>query len=148
MMFKMLNYEMMQASPESTVIGRKRRQMFVTQSRVLARRVQEYFTKLLASLKTATLTREELQNVMRQKAADENDELIDEDDEGEEGRSDLPKRFSELEDKHFPLFLTFDEVILLNALSPPFTDPVVCMPFSSTALSRTILAYHSHAERT
>ena len=148
MMFKMLNYEMMQASPESTVIGRKRRQMFVTQSRVLARRVQEYFTKLLASLKTATLTREELQNVMRQKAADENDELIDEDDEGEEGRSDLPKRFSELEDKHFPLFLTFDEVILLDALSPPSTDPVVVCSFSFVALSRTTLGYHLHAERT
>jgi hypothetical protein len=110
MMFKMLNYEMMQVSPESVVNGRKRRQLFVTQSRVLARRVQEYFEKLMESLSAATLTREALESLMKRNASDETDELIDEDDGVDDGRTDLPKKFSELEDKHFPLFLTFDEV--------------------------------------
>jgi hypothetical protein len=39
-------------------------------------------------------------------------ELLETDDE-EAASTGLPSRFSDLEDKHFPLFLTFDKVIAL-----------------------------------
>ena len=96
MLFKMIGLE--KAAAET---GNKVRQMFVTQSRVLAGRVEEYFKKLQSSSgpggadKTATKEREK--------------DLLELDDEVEDD-SHLPAKWSELEDRHFPLFLTFDQV--------------------------------------
>ena len=79
-------------------------QVFVTQSRVLASRVEEYFVKLMASLETATYSPEELR-----KDVDQEIEYVDQDD-NKQWRSDLPERFSGLSDEHFPLFITYDWV--------------------------------------
>ncbi|KAG6919462.1 hypothetical protein DXG01_005721 [Tephrocybe rancida] len=88
----------------------KPRQIFVTKSRVLAGKVEEYFLKLLESLKTASKSREDLRKLtLARKAENEDDNLVDLDDE-DNWRSDLPRRFSELQDSHFPLFLTFDRL--------------------------------------
>jgi len=94
----------------------KPRQIFVTQSRVLAGKVEEYFSKLLQSLSTADRTREELAAMMKFKKSQEDEEgLIDIDDD-HNWRGDLPQRFSDLQDEHFPLFLTFDRVDLAPSL--------------------------------
>jgi len=95
----------------------KPRQLFVTQSRVLAGKVEEYFSKLLQSLSTAERTREELAEMVKLKRTQQDEEgLIDIDDD-QDWRGDLPQRFSELQDEHFPLFLTFDRVSLGTFLS-------------------------------
>lgn len=88
----------------------KPRQIFVTKSRVLAGKVEEYFTKLLESLKVTSQSPEELRKLVlakRNQVYDDN--LVDLDDE-DNWRSDLPRKFSELQDTNFPLFLTFDRV--------------------------------------
>ena len=91
----------------------KPRQIFVTQSRVLAGKVEEYFSKLLDSLSTAERTREELAQFVKSKRQQNEEGLIDIDDD-QTWRADLPSRFSLLRDEHFPLFLTFDRVSTCN----------------------------------
>lgn len=90
----------------------KPRQVFVTQSRVLAVKVEEYFTKLMASLATGALSKEELAKIAKAKKNEDTEGLVDQDDEVD-WRSDLPARFCLLEDQHFPLFVTFDKVSFL-----------------------------------
>lgn len=82
------------------------RQMFVTQSTVLADKVREYFVKLLASLGAGNPDKP-----LRETPEDY--ALIDSDDK-EEWDSKLPGRFGELQDEHFPLFVTFNKVCLLR----------------------------------
>lgn len=108
MLFKMLGRERAYAMQKDGMA--KPRQIFVTQSRVLAGKVEEYFSKLLHSLSTADKTREELAQMIKGKKQHHEDEgLVDVDDDVN-WRADLPTRFSELRDEHFPLFLTFDRV--------------------------------------
>ncbi|KAG6879012.1 hypothetical protein C0992_005839, partial [Termitomyces sp. T32_za158] len=88
----------------------KPRQIFVTKSRVLAGKVEEYFTKLLESLKVASQSPEDLRKlVLAKRNQVDDDNLVDLDDE-DNWRSDLPCKFSELQDSNFPLFLTFDRL--------------------------------------
>jgi hypothetical protein len=104
MLFKMLGIE--RANRQS---GEERvRQVFVTQSRVLAERVEEYFTNLAQSCSAGLLSTEEVE--WRASKKMEADKDLMELDEEIEDSSGLPSRFSELQDKHFPLFLTFDKV--------------------------------------
>ena len=86
----------------------KPRQLFVTKSPVLATKVEQYFLKLMESLSTASRSPQELKQMAINRIKVEED-LIGEDDE-EDWRNDLPKKFSLLEDEHFPLFITFDRV--------------------------------------
>ena len=85
------------------------RQLFVTQSRVLAEKVEEYYTKLAASHAAAKRTAEESRQLAAQQQADKDRGLVDRDEE-EYWRGSLPEAFSELKDEHFPLFVTFDHV--------------------------------------
>lgn len=80
------------------------RQVFVTQSRVLAQRIQGYFHDLVKSLST---TQE------RNFGSVEEEVLADLDDEDARVFG-LPSKYSMLEDHHFPLFLTFDQVYLFQ----------------------------------
>ncbi|KAI0292973.1 P-loop containing nucleoside triphosphate hydrolase protein [Multifurca ochricompacta] len=91
MLFKMLGIE--NSWQQNRELRPERpRQLFVTQSRMLADKVEEYFIKLLQSLKN------------REEAG-----LVDQD-EAANWRDDLPRRFSELSDSHFPMFITFDKL--------------------------------------
>ncbi len=110
MMFKIFGIERAaKAQLHQNMLPRAPRQLFVTQSRVLAGRVEDYYKKLSDFLQTAYMSKDELVKRHRSKKVDEDvEELVDLDE--EEWHDDLPKRFSELEDKHFPLFLTFDKV--------------------------------------
>ena len=105
MLFKLVGIE--RASKQFPEMWDKPRQIFVTQSRVLATKVEEYYSKLMLSVEAASYTPEELRKMSQ--AIEKEMELIDLDDE-EQWRSDLPIRFSELEDKHFPLFITYKRV--------------------------------------
>jgi hypothetical protein len=104
MLYKMLlveaDYEISKEGCEETP---KRRQLFVTQSRILAEKVEEHFTKLSAGYRPSGSSDKAA------KAKTSTGALLDIDDEVN-WRSDLPKRYSELRDEHFPLFVTFDRV--------------------------------------
>lgn len=96
MLFKLLGVEKTKAKA-----GQPIRQVFLTQSHILAQRVQEYYIQLYGA---ATLG-----------VGDGGPSTIDsmslfQLDEESDFRSDLPARFSELKDDHFPLFVTFNQV--------------------------------------
>lgn len=105
MLFKMLGIQRTwQQYPD---MGPKPRQVFITQSRVLATKVEQYFMKLMWALEAAACSPEELRTM--DKDTEQEIEFVDQDD-NEQWRSDLPERFSELLDEHFPLFITYDRV--------------------------------------
>lgn len=105
MLFKMLGIQ--RTCEQYPNMEPKPRQLFVTQSRVLATKVEEYFTQLMASLKASSPDR--LRAI--KKGLNQRTRLVDQDD-NEHWRSDLPDKFSELSDEHFrtPLFITYDRV--------------------------------------
>lgn len=107
MLFKMLRIESKWAS---SVDLPKPRQLFVTQSRVLAGKVEEYFSKLMESHVTAFHTPRELAKLGRTKHAQQEEKLLLDADDVMNWRDDLPERFSQLKDSHFPLFITYDKV--------------------------------------
>ncbi|SJL03091.1 uncharacterized protein ARMOST_06437 [Armillaria ostoyae] len=83
------------------------RQVFITKSRTLARKVQEYFAKLASSLAVASQLSVDPTNLTRAPQCQDDLGLIDVDD-VVDWRMDLPCKYSELEPKHFPLFITYD----------------------------------------
>jgi len=94
MLFKMLAIQRIwQQYPDT---GPKPRQVYITQSRVLALKAEEGFAKLMPLPEADAHSQNECN-------------FIDQDD-NQQWRSDLPERFSELLDDHFPLFITYDRV--------------------------------------
>lgn len=104
MLFKMVcveaSYDVMKATT------RKPRQLFVTHSRVLATKVAEYFFKLTKSLNLASQSLQELK--LQKETIPQDIGLIDLEEEAAD--VDLPPSFSQLEERHFPLFLTYTQV--------------------------------------
>ena len=88
------------------------RQVFITQSRVLVGKVEERFFKYLESLSAGSSGHQNTFQRIRNRDID--DEFLIGEDDNEEWRSDLPQRYSELEDIHFPLFITFDAVSFIR----------------------------------
>lgn len=102
MLFKMLSIQRTwQQYPD---IGPKPRQVFVTQSQVLADKVKEYFEKLMSSLEATTYPPGELFTMERD--SEQEIDYVDHDN-NKQLRPDLPERFSALRDEHFPLFTTY-----------------------------------------
>ena len=83
-------------------MGPRPRQVFITQSPVLAAKADEYYKRLMSSYSFEEFCAKETD-------VEQEMEFIDQDD-NKQWRSDLPERFSELLDNHFPLFITFDRV--------------------------------------
>jgi hypothetical protein len=88
-------------------VGQKPRQVFVTQSPVLAKKVGDYFAKLMSSLEIDADFLEEPR--VTQEDAEQESDLINPDD-NKQWRSELPDKYSDLLDEHFPLFITYDWV--------------------------------------
>ncbi|KAF9231324.1 hypothetical protein BU15DRAFT_82545 [Melanogaster broomeanus] len=108
MLFKMLGIQRAWEMQTSGTAMPKPRQIFVTKSRVLASKVEEYFTKLLESLALAGYSLEQLKQ-MKDRNTTQVEELVDPDDVPED-QSGIPMRYSALEANHFPLFVTFDKL--------------------------------------
>jgi hypothetical protein len=89
--------------------GARPRQLFVTKSRLLAEKVEQDYVNLLHSLSAGPeelkYARERIQrwNTLRKKEIFNPDDL-------EAKRDDLPEKYSQLRDEHFPLFVTMDTV--------------------------------------
>ncbi|KIP05323.1 hypothetical protein PHLGIDRAFT_154223 [Phlebiopsis gigantea 11061_1 CR5-6] len=88
------------------------RQIFITQSPVLADKAQDYHQKVLRTVEAETRSLKDSEGLagMRTQAAKSG--LYDKD-EAEEYREDLPKTFSELKSHHFPLFISFHRLCRL-----------------------------------
>ncbi|KAJ7237490.1 hypothetical protein B0H12DRAFT_1238227 [Mycena haematopus] len=115
MLYKMLlveaDYEVSKEEGQET---KKRRQLFVTQSRILAEKVEEHFSKLSVGYRLSSTVGHAV------KAKTSPFALVDIDDELN-WRNDLPQRYSDLQDEHFPLFVTFDR--LCGMLENDMQDP-------------------------
>ncbi|TFK22056.1 hypothetical protein FA15DRAFT_706710 [Coprinopsis marcescibilis] len=140
MLFKMLGLERTFSMVEE--VGSPRpRQIFVTQARILASRVEEYFMKLLSSLKVEGMTDVELkQFATSQKAlttTNANDEILVDEDDDVLWKSSLPRRFSELQDEHFPLFLTFERLVQMIAADFHANE---ALPLSSRRMFQSFLS--------
>ena len=111
MLFKMLGIERSWEKVQEEFAGTipRPRQMFVTQSRVLAERVEEYYTKLVESHEASQRSAQESTAIADAKKDRRAQGLVNRDEE-EIYRGSLPKCYGDLEDKHFPLFVTFDQV--------------------------------------
>ena len=111
MLFKMLGIERAYTQQSEISSVAKPRQIFVTQSRVLATRVEDYFSELSGSLAATKKSKEELKELAAQQKLQRegNGALYDADDDVT-WKASLPQKFSLLEDEHFPLFLTFEQV--------------------------------------
>ena len=119
MLFKLLKLEASQHvnTPDSGTT--RYRQMFLTQSHVLAQRVQEYYAQLADTANLSTVHQKQHPGV-------DNQDLLDLDEEADT-RRDLPLRFSQLRDEHFPLFVTYDQVSRnITLFEPPFGSFLVC----------------------
>ncbi|KAI9453660.1 hypothetical protein BJY52DRAFT_1288007 [Lactarius psammicola] len=108
MLFKMLGIENSWQQNRDLRPNRPR-QLFVTQSRMLADKVEEYFIKLLQSLVLASKTEGGISDLLERQKNREEAGLVDQD-EAVNWREDLPQRFSDLQDTHFPMFITFDKL--------------------------------------
>ena len=122
MLFKMVGIE--RTWKQYPDMWDKPRQIFVTQSRILATKVEEYFLKLMLSVEAASYTPEELREMSTN--FEKEMEYIDLDD-MEQWRSDLPTKFSELSDGNFPLFITYERVCVVVSIS----DPLSLMNFNT-----------------
>lgn len=96
MIFRMIKLDI-----ASKKAGKRLRQIFVTHSRTLARRVRTYCTELMRTETDAP------QSSARKSMLGPS--LLDMDEAAEE-EGVLPTKFSELDDSHFPLCLNFDQV--------------------------------------
>ncbi|KAI8983190.1 hypothetical protein BD414DRAFT_515715 [Trametes punicea] len=110
MLYKMLGIE--HAWEESEAVTTKPRQLFITQSRVLAEKVEEYYRKLQRSFAIAKCTPGELKQMAADDMPERRQRLVDADEEVY-WRVDLPKRYGALQSTHFPMFLTYDHLCRL-----------------------------------
>ena len=108
MVFKILGIERTYDTSSFRGAMSRPRQLFVTQSQVLAKKVEEYYAKLHQSHATAHLSLAQLQE-MASKSRTQRERMVDEDEEILY-TSTLPRRWGALDDSHFPLFLTFGHV--------------------------------------
>ncbi|RHZ88684.1 hypothetical protein Glove_21g290 [Diversispora epigaea] len=87
-----------------------KRQIFITVSYNLCRRVEKYFYGLLEAAKLARKTAAEYNEYVRKREEsddiEEKDEILEEDEEEKE-LSKIPDSFRQLDDNHFPLFITY-----------------------------------------
>jgi hypothetical protein len=119
MLFKMLSIQ--HTWQQYSDVMPKPRQVFVTQSPFLAKRVGEYFERLMLSLETGACSLEEprtMQEGVEQEDVEQEFDLVDPDN-NKQLRLDLPEKYSGLLDKHFPLFITYDQVRTLSSSNYP-----------------------------
>ncbi|SRR5258708_1207248 len=105
MLFKLLRLE--EARRQFNFLGGSGqiRQVFLTQSHVLASKVQEYYQQLLGTARLGALMKSRSGS-----KTEPTEKHITEFAEEADDRPDLPSRYSDLKDEHFPLFLAYDQV--------------------------------------
>jgi hypothetical protein len=110
-LFKMLGIE--RAWKKQSDAGPRPRQIFITKSRRLADKVEEDYVNFLFSLCSNSDMSEYDREQIRRRSTRKMD-TFDPDD-GWASRDDLPRRYSQLSDSNFPLFVTLDMVSMTFA---------------------------------
>ncbi|TDL19417.1 hypothetical protein BD410DRAFT_842137 [Rickenella mellea] len=105
MLFKMIGLE--RSSAQFHRSSTKIRQVFVTRSKILTERVDDFFRKLLTSVSLVPQSYAQLRTESRPRR------MLTDIGDDHTRKSHLPERYSELADEHFPLFVTFDHLIEL-----------------------------------
>ncbi len=85
------------------------RQLFITKSQLLADKVEHDYVNLLFSLYAGPDTPQYVRERIQHWNSHRRDNVLDPDG-AESMTDDLPEKFSELQDSHFPLFVTVDTV--------------------------------------
>ncbi|CAE6468490.1 unnamed protein product [Rhizoctonia solani] len=88
---------------------RPTRQLFVTRSKVLTQHIARNYQGLIDSSDIANKSAQELEAMRQENQKYQTRELVEYDN-TVDFRVDLPRRFSELKDSHFPLFVSFDKL--------------------------------------
>ncbi|KAH9017010.1 hypothetical protein EDB85DRAFT_2203580 [Lactarius pseudohatsudake] len=88
-------------------IGPRPRQLFLTKSQLLANKVEHEYVDLLFSLYAGPDTPQYICERIKHWNSCRKNNALDQDS-AEGMRDDLPEKFSELQDGHFPLFITVD----------------------------------------
>ena len=114
------------ASRDSLAEGfKKPRQLFVTQSQTLAANVRDYYRKLRVPYSSQSEYDPSCEDTRTETVSG----LLTDNDEECVSLDGLPDRWSDLQDEHFPLFLSFDHVSC-------FSEPIdACINPSRAALS-------------
>ncbi|KAI9436977.1 hypothetical protein H4582DRAFT_2058436 [Lactarius indigo] len=101
-------------------IGPRPRQLFITKSQLLANKVEHDYINLLFSLSTGPDMPQYVRERIQHWSSRRRNKILDLDD-AEGTRDDLPEKFSELQDSHFPLFITVDTLwnLLEADVKPP-----------------------------
>ncbi|KAH9017014.1 hypothetical protein EDB85DRAFT_2295003 [Lactarius pseudohatsudake] len=86
-------------------IGQRPRQLFITKSQLLANKVENDYVELLFSIYAGPDAPQYICERIQHWNSCRRDTILDLDD-AEGTRDDLPEKFSELQDRHFPLFIT------------------------------------------
>lgn len=90
-------------------VGPRPRQLFITKSWLLADKVERDYMNLLLSFSAGPDTPQYIRDRIQHWDLRKKNKVLDPDDVGGI-REDLPDKFSDLQDKHFPLFITVDTV--------------------------------------
>ncbi|KAH9022664.1 hypothetical protein EDB84DRAFT_1441149 [Lactarius hengduanensis] len=86
-------------------IGQRPRQLFITKSQLLANKVENDYVELLFSIYAGPDAPQYICERIQHWNSCRRNKILDLDD-AEGTRDDLPEKFSELQDRHFPLFIT------------------------------------------
>jgi hypothetical protein len=107
LLFKMFGIE--KAWQQGGCLEPMPRQLFVTKSSFLAEQVEGYFMQFVASLCEELQTPQQSQSLL-QRWSKRSARGLTNVEECDYWRNDLPRKYSELTDDNFPLFITFDGV--------------------------------------
>ncbi|KAH8984688.1 hypothetical protein EDB92DRAFT_1950637 [Lactarius akahatsu] len=101
-------------------IGPRPRQLFITKSQLLANKVEQDYVNFLFSLSAGPDMPPYVRDRIQHWNSCRRNNILDPDD-AEGARDDLPEKFSELQDSHFPLFITVDTLwgLLEADMRPP-----------------------------
>ncbi|KAF8691973.1 UvrD-like helicase C-terminal domain, partial [Rhizoctonia solani] len=88
---------------------RPTRQLFVTRSKVLTQHISRNYQGLIDSSDIANKSTQELEAMRQENQKYQSQELVEYDN-TVDLRVDLPRRFSDLKNSHFPLFVSFDKL--------------------------------------
>jgi len=119
-----------QTAPESSS---RPRQLFVTKSKMLAKKVEQEFLSLLSKDALLPHAPEHFINRVVRYQAQSKRSIFSSDDTGL-WRNDLPRKFSELQDIHFPLFISFDDVCSSWQSPAPSIESPVALHHASERL--------------
>ncbi|CAE6504601.1 unnamed protein product, partial [Rhizoctonia solani] len=106
LIYKMRANDQLAARPDE---ARPKRQIFVTRSKVLTQHIARNYQDLVDSSDVANKSTQELES-MRQANQKYQDRELVEYDNSVDFRVDLPRCFGDLNDSHFPLFVSFDKL--------------------------------------